>query len=647
MSKRFVDDPKATGTLVTVPDPEARLAPYRLTVVDGPDCGLTLELGPTVTNVGTAPGSEVLLTDPVVSRNHLALKVGTLGCEIQDLGSTNGSYLDGVRFDRIVITREATVTIGQTAIRVARRTAAHRMRANTPAPLSILEPEDLVDLVAHGIAEEDARDQLAFLAHPPPPLLLLRAATLGDGIMRISPERHEALRARWAEGAAAGRLGKFVPASGGATRMFDALMTLWAEGDMPEETLRARAGVGETWSKQALDFHAQRTAFAFWPDVAEVLAARGIDVDAVTPHQLAAAVLDRQGLDFARCPKGLIRFHASEGTGTPLEAHLTEAVETVRDANGRCRIHFTVAEAHLDLCRDVVREAVVRLGVDGISLAASMSTQAPSTDALAVAADGRPFRTEDGLLFRPGGHGALLTNLQACMLDVAHVKNVDNVLPHGAPERAIELATTQLLFGLALELDGEIRRHTLALEGGTPDAAAIDAALVFLARELGATPVGELETPSERTRWALDHLRRPLRVCGMVPNQGQAGGGPFWTVNSAGEPSLQIVEAAQVAKMPEQRAILGTATHFNPVELVCVLRDAHGRPHDLARWVDPATSFVVEKSFGGRRLRSIERPGLWNGGMARWNTVFVEIPKECFAPVKTVLDLLGPAHRGP
>lgn len=642
-----MDDPSATGTLVTVPDPEARLAPYRLTVVDGPDRGLTLELGTEISHVGTMAGCEVLLTDAVVSRKHLALRVLTTGCEIQDLGSTNGSYLDGVRFDRIVITREATVTIGQTAIRVARRTAAHRMRANTPPPLSILEPDDLIDLVAHGIAEEDARDQLAFLAHPPPPLLLLRAATLGDGITRISPERHRALHARWAEGAAAGRLGKFVPASGGATRMFDALMTLWAEGDVSDESLRARADGGEGWAKQALEFHAQRTGFAFWPAVADVLATRGIDVDAVTPHQLAAAVLDRQGLDFARCPKGLIRFHASAGaaSGTPLEAHLAEAVETVRDKSGRCRIHFTVAEAHLEACRELVRDAVVRLGAEGVSIAASMSTQAPSSDALAVAADGRPFRTEDGLLFRPGGHGALLTNLQACMLDVVHVKNVDNILPQGSADRAIELSTTKLLFGLALELDAEARRHTLTLEQGAPDAAAIDAALVFLARELGATPVGELATPSERTRWALDRLRRPLRVCGMVPNRGQAGGGPFWTVNSAGEPSLQIVEAAQVAKMPEQRAILATATHFNPVELVCVLRDAHGRPHDLARWVDPATSFVVEKSFGGRRLRSIERPGLWNGGMARWNTVFVEIPKECFAPVKTVLDLLGPAHR--
>lgn len=642
---READELEDAGTQVvpkppTVSPSEAAPVGFRIVVLAGPDRGLVADIGTATIHIGKAPGCELTLTDPGVSRKHLRLRAVDGGLEVQDLASTNGSYFEGARFDRLIVAGDGLLTIGETDLKVVRERRAQR-RPITRIRIELTD-DDLVDIVSHGLTVDDARHQLAFLSMPPPPVLLLRAASAGDGILRIPPERHAELLASWSAGAAAGRLAKFIPASGGATRMFEALIRLWTEGEQAPGALQARAAAGEQWAADALRFHDARRTFAFWPELEGALAARGQDGDA-TPFQIAAALLDRRGLDYARRPKGLVHFHAPPG-GTPIEAHVLEALETVLDDQRRCRVHFTVPEEHRDAFRQVVNGAADRLKREAIELEADLSTQAQSTDAIAVTSDGRPFRTEEGaLLFRPSGHGALLANLQASDLDLVHIKNVDNVMPPDAPSRRIELVTTRLLFGLALLLDAEIRRHTRAIEDAG-DATTIAAAVEFLRRDLGSTASIDTLPLEEQRVWALDRLGRPLRVCGMVANQGEPGGGPFWTVNSAGEPSLQIVEAAQVARSPEQRALLATSLYFNPVDLVCVLRDAQDQPHHLERWLDPATSFVVEKSFGGRRLRSIERPGLWNGAMARWNTVFVEIPKECFAPVKTVLDLLRGEH---
>jgi hypothetical protein len=317
---------------------------------------------------------------------------------------------------------------------------------------------------------------------------------------------------------------------------------------------------------------------------------------------ILAALLDSAGLDAARRPKALLPFHLDgERPVTAFEDQLVEGLGYLADRSGGARFHFTVppgeaADFEAELARVGARPAA------GAALAVGFSEQARSTDTLALDAGGRLARTDDGrLLLRPSGHGALLGNLEATGGDLVFVKNIDNVLPRDRHE--------------------EIARWNLALAG--------------LAAELAEDAAA---TDSER----------PLRVAGVVPNAGEPGGGPFWVADASGAASPQIVESAQVARDDAgQREIFAGATHFNPVDLVVALRDRDGRPHRLERFVDPAASIVTAKVENGRRLTVLERPGLWNGAMAGWRTVFVEVPGWTFAPVKTVLDLARPEHRAP
>jgi hypothetical protein len=255
-----------------------------------------------------------------------------------------------------------------------------------------------------------------------------------------------------------------------------------------------------------------------------------------------------------------------------------------------------------------------------------------------VDAAGRPFRFERNvLLLRPGGHGALLGNLGKTKGDLVFVKNVDNIVPDRLKPERIEW--NRALAGLLLELRKEAFERLDALERGTSGSS--KAAFVFVRDRLGLeAPTGAAELP-----WLLDRLDRPMRVCGVVPNTGEPGGGPFWVRSAQGARTLQIVESAEVDASPEQRAIFGRSTHFNPVDLVCAMNDRRGRRYDLSKFVDPDAVFISKKSFDGRELRALERPGLWNGGMSGWNTVFVEVPGSTFHPVKTVFDLLRPSHQ--
>jgi hypothetical protein len=321
---------------------------------------------------------------------------------------------------------------------------------------------------------------------------------------------------------------------------------------------------------------------------------------------------------------------------------------TNRGEDGLCRLHFTVSPQHEAGFRELLETAGPRLGADlGARFEVGFSRQEPATDTLAVDPENRPFRQADGsLLFRPGGHGSLLGNLGAWARaggDLVLLKNIDNVVPDAGKPLVNEWK--QLLLGLLVERTE--RAHALAArlasEGAAP--ALLDEGERFLAEELSLhlAPAA----PEERARRLADRLDRPFRVCGVVPNTGEPGGGPFWVRSGAGEVSLQIVETSQIDRdSPEQQAQLAASTHFNPVDIVCSLRDRHGRPHDLDRHVDPGTVFLAEKSHEGRPLKALERPGLWNGAMAGWNTVFVEVPNATFAPVKTVLDLLRPEHQG-
>jgi hypothetical protein len=509
--------------------------------------------------------------------------------------------------------------------------------------------EDLrTQLRERAIRLDEAERQVAMLNAPPPYSDLVRPATIGDGIERLAEEQRETLVELARDAACAGRLAKFVPASGAATRMFQDLLhfhrgpgrgTPWREVRRAQESGDAAAGALVAVVERASELPFS----AAWD---EALARGGHDRAGLVAGgdypRLLAALLDDLGL--AGLPKGLLPFHADEaGVGrTPVEEHVAEAAELVADAAGICRLHFTVAPEHRAGFEDVVRRLAASLAGRGIRLEVGYSQQSRATDTLAVDEEGNPFVLRGGrLLFRPGGHGALIENLGALDADLVFVKNIDNVQPERLRPQVVRWK--RLLAGRLIALQAEAFELERRLRES--DAAeSVPAALAFIRERLYVVP--GVAAQADPRAWALDRLRRPLRVCGMVRNQGEPGGGPFWVRDASGDVGLQIVELAQVdTGRDSQRSIVENATHFNPVDLVCALRDAEGRRHRLSDFVDAGAVIVGRKSAEGRPLRSLERPGLWNGAMAGWNTVFVEVPLETFSPVKSVVDLLRPEHR--
>lgn len=502
---------------------------------------------------------------------------------------------------------------------------------------------DLAQFARLGVPVGQVEQQLEALLHPPPPAALVRPCRRGDGIRCLAPADHGDLLASWAR-AAAGRLSKFVPASGAATRMFAALRWWRSRPELADLAALRRAAVADPRAAQALAAIEGWDSLPFEP-------IRPAGPAAGDPAARAAAFLDELGPGDA--PKGLVPFHRTlDGPRTAFEEHLVEAAATLRAGEQRtCRLHFSVAPEQLarfaaayDACRArLERHLDVRLDV-------GFSTQGRATDTLALGADLAPLRRGDGsLLFQPSGHGALLRNLAALDGDLVLIKNIDNVLPE--ERQGIVVLWQRLLVGVLSRVQEEVFRQQAALaEARGAEDPTVASAAAFLTSQFGIEPPLSVRMAGGRalTDWLSDRLRRPLRVGGMVPAAGEPGGGPFWVRDAQGAVSPQIVEPAQVAlEDAEQRAVWEAATHFNPVNLVCGLLDAQGKPYDLERYVDPTAGFVAEKSWQGESIKTLERPGLWNGAMAGWNTVFVEIPAATFAPVKTVLDLLRPEHQNP
>lgn len=498
----------------------------------------------------------------------------------------------------------------------------------------LFSPADLDQMAAMGIAPREALRQIELFRNPPPFTRVLRPCRIGDGIRTLPKEAEPWLLARFEEAVRRGRIAKFVPASGAATRMFKELLADLndgAQGDPPAEV------------RKLLD---NLQSFAFVEDLAEVMARDGLDLATADRKDILEYLLTEKGLGYAELPKGLLEFHRyPEGPRTPLEEHLVEAADYTRDADGTCRLHFTVSPQHQERFEQLLEE--VRGQYEerfGCRFDVSFSNQQPSTDTIAVDPGNRPFRQEDGtLLFRPGGHGALIDNLASLGArgwDLVLLKNIDNVVPDG--RKPVVNGWKKGLAGHLLNLQERIFRYLDRLETAS-DEAALEEASKLVEKGL-SRPIPEGLQGEDRRRFLVEALDRPLRVCGVVRNQGEPGGGPFWVEDDRGQVSLQIVESAQIDPKIRQE-ILGGSTHFNPVDIVCALRNRKGEPYDLQRFVDPSTVFISSKSHEGKPLKALERPGLWNGAMAGWNTVFVEVPDETFAPVKTVLDLLRPEHR--
>lgn len=500
------------------------------------------------------------------------------------------------------------------------------------SPEDLFSQDDLRQMSELGIAPEEAARQIELFRSPPRPTRVLRPCTPGDGIRVIFESDQERLLGFWERAAREGRIGKVVPASGAASRMFkDLLEDLHSRPAEPSAPVRT--------------FFDNLQRFPFFDDLPR--AAEG-DRATVLEHLLTG-----QGLGYADLPKGLLKFHRYPGeTRTAFEEHLVEAAETVRDANGLCRLHFTVSPDHEEGFRKLLEEVRPRYEQRyGVRFEVSFSSQSRSTDTVAVDPENRPFRLEDGtLLFRPGGHGALIGNLQSLAnqgWDVVLLKNIDNVVPDD--RKATGLLWKKLLAGALFALQSRIFGYLERLEDGptvTPEL--LEEVEKFMTDALVRPVPAEMSLRAEELRqYFLRVLDRPLRVCGVVRNLGEPGGGPFWVETIDGDVSLQIVETSQLDPHDaQQQKLLRESTHFNPTDLACALRDRHGRPYDLQRYIDPATVFISHKSHEGRPLKALERPGLWNGAMAAWNTIFIEMPDATFAPVKSVLDLLRPEHQG-
>lgn len=466
---------------------------------------------------------------------------------------------------------------------------------------------------AHGLTVEQVERQIENFRKGFPYLKVVAAASSEDGILTLSPEEIAAAVARYEEQAPNLKIQKFVPASGAATRMFKELFEFVNEG---------KRGAGIDRLIDNLD------KFAFYPELQQFVTADADDkakVDAIV----------KSGLCYGAKPKGLVTFHAyPDGNRKAVEEHLAEGAMYAA-SNGVVKIHFTVSPEHIDGFRSLLDEKLAHYEEKfGVKYEISFSVQKPSTDTIAVNPDNTPFRTDEGnLLFRPAGHGALIANLNEIDADIIFVKNIDNVTTDTRKEDTVTYK--KALAGILVGLQAEASDFLKKLNNDDVD---VQKVANFIKQRLC------VKLPEEYSKELLcSILDRPIRVCGMVRNEGEPGGGPFWVANPDGTQSLQIAESSQIS--PEDMPLMKSATHFNPVDLVCGVRRTDGSKFDLTQYTDPETGFISSKSSGGRELRAQELPGLWNGAMAKWNTVFVDVPISTFSPVKVVQDLLRPQHQ--
>jgi hypothetical protein len=535
-----------------------------------------------------------------------------------------------------------------------------RAAAARPFVLIRLEPgvdmltqNDLREIHAHGLTAEEVERQIGLFLNPPAPAQLERACTIGDGIRRLSESQVQEALVAYTAARDKGRLLKMVPASGAATRMFQPL--LYATKEWPGLVRGAVAAQTGQYAeaRATVAFMDGLERFAFFDPLCRCMARDGLDARRLAAcgefDAIVEYLITSRGLNYASLPKGMLAFHhGPDGARTPFEEHLVEAADFVPDASRVCRLHFTVSAEHQQ--RFAAHLTHVRDKWEGqldVHYEVGFSVQQSFTDTIAVDDQNRLFRTADGrLLFRPGGHGSLIHNLNDLQADLVHLSNIDNVVPDRLKTPIVHWR--RVLAGYLCDIQRRVHEHAESVARVDADNAAVDAALAFVRHDLDLG-VPERVANSDaglRREFLLSILDRPVRVCGMVPNSGEPGGGPFWVRGRNGELTRQIVESAQVdANAPAQQRIFNSATHFNPVDLICGVRDWQGRCFDLRRHVDPDAVFLSTKSHEGRHLEALEHPGLWNGGMADWTTIFVEVPLFVFNPVKTLLDLLRPEHQ--
>ena len=498
-----------------------------------------------------------------------------------------------------------------------------------------LNEKDIEVLKVKGISEEKLAEELKMLAEGCPYLKIEGAATPGHGISVLTPDMEMQAASLWDEYLSkGGKVLKMVPASGAASRMFKDLFS-FANGkkDKPDNDFMKK-------------FFNEIEDFAFFPMLNFIcLSLYGLSVNSLIKEKrykdVVKALIDKEGMNYGQLPKALLRFHKVPGSSrTAIEEHLAEGAQYAAGKDGKVRVHFTVSEDHLPLVEMKFEEVKGKLEHEyGVEYELSTSLQKPSTDTVAANLDGTPYRENGALFFRPGGHGALIENLNDLDADVIFIKNIDNVVPDVL--RGDTLKFKKIIGGILVGVKQKADEYCKVLSKGVPSDEILNEMLDFLHKVLCIThdKTDEMDAAA-KAEYIYSKLNRPFRVCGMVKNEGEPGGGPFLAYNPDGTVSPQILESTQIdPKNKEAQKMLKESTHFNPVDLVVCTKDWKGHKFNLPEFVDKATGFISQKSREGVEIKALELPGLWNGAMSDWNTVLVEVPVSTFNPVKTVNDL--------
>lgn len=500
--------------------------------------------------------------------------------------------------------------------------------------------KDLHQIEKKGIRIDDINRQIKYFKTGFPPADISMPATPGQGIICLTNGDEKHYQEVFLQNGPDFHITRFIPASGAATRMFKSLYSAL-------ENLEGKSsGDQHAWveSKPKIkEFFKKLEEYPFYEDLQ-------LSVE-TTPAETLKLILGAKGLNYGNKPKGLLKFHkySVEERRTSFEEHVRETANYCSSRDGDLRLHLTVSPDHLDGFQMEAARILPQIENEtGLHIDLSFSFQKSETDTIAVDPHNEPFRNSDGsLLFRPGGHGALIQNLDGLDSDIIFISNIDNVAPDKLKE--IRIQFKQVIGGILLEIRSKVFYYLQQLTSEERvERTRLESMVSFLHERLGLAIPDQLESwdAADLKHWLIDTMDRPIRVCGMVKNEGEPGGGPFYVRSESGEITLQIVESSQIdLNDPEKSALMQQSTHFNPVDLVCSTRDFRGNKFNLLKYVDPSTGFISEKSVGGKSLKALELPGLWNGAMAHWLTLFVEVPIETFSPVKKVFDLMREEHR--
>lgn len=510
--------------------------------------------------------------------------------------------------------------------------------------------EQIKQIEEKGLTVEKVLNQIKTFKSGLPHVNLKSEAIIGHGILNISEEEKKEYLTFYNEQKDNLSIVKFVPASGAATRMFKFLFEFLESFNPKKETINGY--INRKKANDLLVFGVGLEKLPFYNLVINEAKKHVPEFDSLSLDlkalEFIKTMLNKERLNYSFSPKGLLPFHKyKDHISTAFEEHLFEAA-LYATSNGEAAIHFTISEIYKAVFDEEfkrIQEIVERKTNTKFNI--SYSYQKEETDTIAVTAKNEPVKNADGSLhFRPSGHGALLSNLNDFDADIIFIKNIDNIVVYKFEDEVANSKKT--LAGILLKLQNQAFNYLKKLEEAQLFEEQLIEIALFLRKKLHVIISNEFEKYS--LKYQIEYLRnklnRPIRVCGMVRNEGEPGGGPFWVKNESGNVSLQIVESAQIDKKNKnQKNILKNATHFNPVDLVCGIKNYKGEKFDLSKFVDPKTAFITMKTKTGKAIKALESPGLWNGSMANWNTIFIEVPLVTFNPVKTVTDLLKATHQ--